>query len=99
MSSDVLRLLADQDLQPTTTDAPQETVDLDNPVPYDAGLIAQLEEHGPEALRMYGQIFVRTDGEPGKYNAALWYAMAHDLHPEHRPDLAAVVITDPKATK
>lgn len=91
-----MRMLEQAWQMPEATDSPEQQDTVDNPVPYDAGLIQQLEEHGPDALQRFGMIVVRYDGNEAKYNSALWYAMAHDLHPEHRPELQSVVITDPK---
>lgn len=95
MSEDMLRLLAQADDLPEATDAPAE--DAAGGPEYDAGLIVQLEEWGPDALKRWGMIVVRTDGSVAKHNSAMWYAMAHELRPEHRPDIQSVVITDPKA--
>lgn len=63
------------------------------PVPYEPGLQVELAEHGPAAMREYGQIVVRGTSEPRRYNSALWYAYAHDLAWENRPDLDCVILT------
>lgn len=89
----VLRLAAEQ--SPTETDAPAEEASV-NPVPYDAGLLSELETHGPDALKEYGMIVVRGTGDTARFNSALWYALAHDLVYEHRADADCVIITDPK---
>ena len=89
MSDDVLRLLAAAEEQPVETDAPEHTT------PYDAGLQADLEEHGPEALKEWGKIVVRNILPEPRWNSALWYAMKYGLvHDRVGDDL---VLTDPNA--
>jgi hypothetical protein len=90
--SEMERRLAAADTAPVTTDAPD---DVDNPVPYDPGLQADLLEHGPAALAEFGMIVVRDVRPEARYNSAVWYALAHDLEFELRDGV--VVITDPKA--
>ena len=88
---DVLRLLAEAE------SLPQDELSGEAPpaVAYDAGLIAELEEHGPAALKEYGKITVRNTSQPERYAAALWYALKHGLHYEQVA--GAVLITDPEA--
>lgn len=91
-SDQTLRLLAQADELPVETDAPA-----DGGPDYDAALLAELEQHGPDALAEFGMITVRDVAAAPRYNAAVWYALAHDLVYENRGD--AVVITDPKGEK
>jgi len=78
MSEDVLRLLADADAQPVETDAPDPGAEIS----YDVALQADLEEHGPDALRQFGLITVRDATDPARWNSILWYCakwgLAHD---------------------
>lgn len=88
MSEDVLRLLAQADALPVETDAPEETA-----IRYDVGLQAELEEHGPDALKQYGTITVRDITSEERWNSALWYAMKWGLtHDRVGDDL---ILTDP----
>ena len=87
-SEKVLQMLAQADEMPVESDAP-----LDGGPQYDAGLIIDLQEHGPDALKEYGQIVVRGTSLEAKYNSAVWYALSLDLHFENKGD--CVVITDP----
>jgi len=83
-----LHLLAQAETQPVETDASVA----DGPA-YDAGLLADLDEHGPDALQEWGMIVVRDIAREDRYNAAVWWALAHDLAYENKGD--SVVITDP----
>ena len=87
-SEKVLQMIAQADEMPVESDAPQ-----DGGPQYDAGLIIELQEHGPDALKEYGQIVVRGTSLEAKYNSAVWYALSLDLHFENKGD--CVVITDP----
>lgn len=82
-----------REASPVASDAPAEE-GYENPVAYDPGLLAQLEEHGPAALEEFGMIVVRDVGDTARYNSAVWYALAHDLVYEQRD--GCVVVTDPK---
>lgn len=85
--------LAEADTMAVETDAP----DPGGGIPYDAGLQADLLEHGPQALKDYGMIVVRNVADSSRYNAAVWYALAQEpiLHYELRD--GCVIITDPAA--
>ena len=89
MSEDVLRLLAQADELPVETDAPEQT-----PVVYDVGLQADLEEHGPDALKEFGRITVRNILPQERWNSALWYAMKWGLTHDRVGD--DVILTDPQ---
>lgn len=92
MSEDVLRLLAAADELPSVTDAPE---DADSTVAYDVGLQADLEEHGPDALKEWGRITVRDVAPAERWNSALWYAMKWGLNHDRVGD--DLVLTDPQA--
>ncbi len=81
------RLAAEQDAELVGDTEPADDV------PYEPGLQAELAEHGPQAMRDFNQIVVRGTTDPKRYNSALWYAYAHDLAWENRPDLDCVILT------
>lgn len=87
--TEMMLRLAASDGQPVATDAPEQG---DNPVPYDAGLQQQLLELGPETIKEYGQLVVRGCGDPARYNAAVWYALAQEpiLNYELRGDCVVI---------
>ena len=89
MSEDVLRLLALADTMPVETDAPEDVA-----IAYDVGLQADLEEHGPAALKEYGRITVRDVLPEERWNSALWYAMKWGLTHDRAGD--DMILTDPQ---
>ena len=91
-TEDVLRLLAQAEDLPADElgDGPPSTV------AYDPGLQAELEEHGPAALKEYGRITVRGCEPAERHAAAVWYALKYGLAWEAAPD-GVIVITDPGA--
>lgn len=96
--SDMLHRLAEAEALPVTSDAPpgeEATPNVVNEaIPYDAGLQQDLIEHGPDALKEWGQIVVRGVRDPARYNSAVWFALAQDppLQYEHVPDRDVVII-------
>ncbi len=89
MSEDVLRLLAQADELAVETDAPEQAAG----VPYDVGLQADLEEHGPAALKEWGRIVVRDCAGEERTNSVLWYAAKWGLNHDRNGDV--LVLTDP----
>ena len=72
--TEMMRRLAAADGLPVETDAPLD----EDPIPYDVGLQAELQEHGPAALREFGVICVRKVADRARYNTAVWYALAQE---------------------
>ncbi len=82
-------MLARDEGLPVEDDAP-----MDGGPAYDAGLIVELQEHGPDALKEFGQIVVRDTDLEARFNAAVWYALSLDLEYENKGE--CVIITDPQ---
>ena len=86
----MLHRLADAEALPVESDAPDSAGE----IPYDAALQADLMEYGPEALTLYGKIVVRDVGNPARYNAAVWYALAQEPPLHYEYDGQTITITE-----
>ena len=84
-SEKVLQMIAQADEMPVESDA-----SLDGGPQYDAGLIIELQEHGPDALKEFGQIVVRDTGNEARYNSSVWFALSLDLEWENKGDCVVI---------